>query len=237
MDFVIKKRTLLTIFYLLFYRLVLDYVYVFVVSPIFSYSGLSLNINPTKLFISYVVMIGVSLVMDRKNEKVSSIILQYHFLVMIVPLLSFYSLNNKTSVFLAMSISCFALEIFLVKTLPNFKIRKIKDTEFVLFILLPILLIVVVIFQIKTYGLSLEALDFTKIYDIRSDQISTVGILSYFWTWCYRIINPFLIIAFYWKNKKIQMYFFVFLQVIMYFISPHKEILFAIMWKIIVTRK
>ena len=227
MDIVIKKKDIRFTLFLLVYRLILDGSYVFVISPLYSYSGLTLNIDTTKMIISYLLMFVISAIMDRSNGKVSSMILQYHYMVMIVPLLSFYALNNQSSVFIFMIAACFILEIVLLKGQHHFKLINITHANIILFTILPAILIFTVAIMLGFNGLSLQAIDFSQIYGIRKSIQYPAAFFSYLWTWCYRIINPFFIVIMYLKKRKSAAAFFIFLQLVMYFITPHKEILFA----------
>ena len=212
---------------LLTYRIVLDCSYVFIISPLYSYSGLTVDINTGKLFISYAIMFFIGAILDRSKNKASSIILQYHFIIMIIPVLSYYALNNKPLSFVLMATGCFILEIVLLRHLRNFRIIRITQLKTAFSIGLLTFLLFTVFAMLKSNGLSISAFNFSIIYKIRDQIVFPAPVFTYFWTWCYRIINPFFIVMAYVKKKRLPMALFLGLQIIMYLIFPHKEILFA----------
>lgn len=214
-------------FFIILYRIILDYSYIQYVNPIWGYMDLELNISITKMILSYFLMFLVFFAMEKKYNYFSSMILQYLYLIMIVPILSYYALSDQSTYFLAACIICFLITIYLVKSLPNIKLIQIKQASVILNFWLPLILMIIVVLMIINYGIHFNVLDFSEIYDIREDQSSGI-LLGYLSIWAYRIICPILIIRTSLKKKYVSMLFFIFLQVLMYMCTPHKEILLAI---------
>ncbi|MCI3922715.1 hypothetical protein MO973_21005 [Paenibacillus sp. TRM 82003] len=76
-------------------------------------------------------------------------------------------------------------------------------------------------------GIQLVSLNYTNIYEIRSET-SIPTVMGYLITWQYRIINPFFILIFYLKRKYAVSAAFVFIQFVLFFIYPHKEIIYCL---------
>lgn len=214
--------------YYLSYRVLLDIIYLFWASPIYSYMGLTIDVHYLKLFISYICLIAIIFLIPKKNNKVSNMILQLHFIIMVIPITTIYALSNRSSNFFFMIITCFIFQIFLIRTLPLFKIRKIKGAK-LLFVVTTITLSFTTFFYLlTTQSINLSALDFSSIYDLRTKQNIASGVMNYLITWQYRVINPTIIVIAYKKKKNRIFSLFIGLQVLMYLMIPHKEVILSV---------
>jgi len=225
---VIKKYMVKVMIIYFIYRVFLDIIYINWVSPIYSYSGLVYEPNIYKIVISYTVMMIITLIISKKTNKVSYIVLQLHYIIMIIPLLSMYSLANLSTKFLLMVSFCFIIQIILIKVLPIIKINSIKNIQFVILLILGVITVITYFYLLKTQDLNISVFDISSIYKIRSEQNIKKGIISYFITWQYRIINPIFIIILYLKRKYLLFSGVILMQVLLYLMYPHKEIVLAI---------
>lgn len=210
-----------------FYKIIIDIVYVVSVSPVYGYSGFILNFNLFKYILSFLYFFLILYIIPKNNKRVSFMVLHMHFLIMIIPMFTFYSLSNQSNIFMAMIVFCFLIEIILVKYSKLIKISKIKSAKQLLTGLFLVITFITYIFSYKYNGISISALNFNNVYSIRS-QLYLPTWLGYLANWQHSIINPYIMVkAIYSKNYKLAFIFFL-LQFILYLILPFKIILFSI---------
>lgn len=223
----IKHILKITIFYVL-YRIILDLMYVKWVNPIFGYTGFVYEIVIYKLIISYLVVFILIFLIPKTNNKVSFMILQLHFIIMIIPLSSVYALANLSTNFMVMVLFCFGMQIVLIRTLPQIKTKKIKNAKLIISFTMFLFSITTYLYLYRTQGIHLNAFDITQIYDIRSNKYISIGIMTYLITWQYRIINPVLLVISYIKKKYKLFVIVVIFQILLYLMYPHKEVFLSI---------
>jgi len=97
------------------YRIGLDVVYVKWVNPLFGYTGFSLQFDTTQILISYLFFILIILIVPKKHNKVSDLVLQTHAIFMIIPLTSVYALSNYSTKFQSMAIISFLMQVILLR--------------------------------------------------------------------------------------------------------------------------
>lgn len=224
----IIKSSKYNLLYYAAYKILLDILYIYCVSPTYSYMGLTLDINFVKIIASNFFLLLISLFISKSNQKVSHMIIQLHFIIMIIPILSLYPLANLSTRFMLMIIICFLLQIALIKLLPQVKIKKIKHGKYILYPLIGILSLVTFTYLLITQPINIKALSFSDIYSIRAEQSINHNIMKYLIVWQYRIINPFIIVICYLKKRYVRMVAIIFLQLILYLMYPHKEVVLAI---------
>ena len=100
-------------------------------------------------------------------------------------------------------------------------------TKLLIFSLYLITVVVYIDIIIKNGLFSFKALNIYAVYTIR-DDFSLHHYIWYLFEWQYLIINPFFIIRFLKKNKKLKAFTFILLQVIAYLYAAQKAILFII---------
>lgn len=215
------------ILYFLF-RVLLDFIYIHWVSPIFGYSGLLLEPNNVKILNSYLLLFILIAVIPMTEQRVSYIILQLHFIVMVIPLTTLYAVGNLSTNFMLMVFVCFLFQIILIRILPTIKIKKIKNAKAILISLMALVTIMTYFYLLRTQGINWSAFNLGKIYDLRSDQEISDGSISYLITWQYRVINPALLVISYLKKNYKLMILAIGLQILLYLMFPHKEVFLAI---------
>lgn len=217
--------------YILFilYKIILDFVYIFVVSPIYDYSYLIIDFNFGKYLLSWLYLALIAFLIPKGKEKVSYLVLQLHALIMIIPMLTIYAMVDKQSDFMFAIMCCFIIEILVIKKNKLvIKIPKIVNSKFLINLIIYGCTIVTYVCLIYANGIHLDAINFTQIYEIRKNEVVPFAFLSYLTTWQYRIFNPYMIISSYLMNKKVTFKIFIALQVLLYFVTPHKEIIFSV---------
>lgn len=224
-----RNTPIIVLVYLL-YRVVLDISYFSWVSPFFGYdpySGLFVDMNYLKLAISYLLVFIVALIIPKGTNKVSSMIMQLHFIVMIIPLSTIYALANHSTSFYLMVLFCFCMQIVVLKYLPLISLFKVKNAKVILVSLLSIFTAITFAYSLKAHGIQLTSFNFSSIYQIREGTKTNV-IMDYLITWQYRIITPFFFLITFIRRKYLLSLIFAFMQVVTFLIYPHKEIIFSL---------
>lgn len=227
-NFKISKHNLIMTSVYLLYRVILDVIYINWVSPIFGYMGFENNSTMFSVIVSYVILVPVILLIPKNDLKVSNLILQLHFIVMIIPLTVLYAFLNNYIKFILMCIGCFCLQIILIKYLKNLKIRKIKNAKLFFWLIIIGLTLSSYLYVFATQNINYTGFQSEQIYEIRAEQKINSTLFSYLITWQYRIINPILIIYSFVNKKHLYIMVSVGLQALLFLFIPHKEIVFSI---------
>lgn len=209
------------------YLSVLDIIYINTISPLYKYAGFTNDLRSDKIIISFLLLALIVILLPNKNKSVSQTVLKLHFIVIIIPLLSIYSMVNLSTVFTLMVVSCFILQIILIKFLPNFQIKTIKNGKYFTVFILGVLSLMTYLYLFTTQRINISALDFSVIYEIRSSR-KINSFMAYLITWQFRIINPVLMVLTYMRKKYLLMSAIITLQILTYLMYPNKEIILSI---------
>lgn len=217
-------------FYLFFiYKMVLDLTYSFIISPIYNYSYLIVNFNILKYIFSWIILFIIAYITPKDKLKVSSLVLELHSVITIIPMLTMYAFTNQSTSFLLMVIICFTIEIVFIKNIKKFiKIPKITNSTFVLYTLIYLCTVITYVSLIKANGFHFEVINFSNVYAVRENIVLPYHFMGYLVTWQMRVINPYMIVSSFFKNKKVSFALFISLQVILYFVMANKEIILSI---------
>lgn len=223
MDLKIKKRDFYNFVFTIVYKVVLDFLYVIFVYKLFAYSGFVLDFNYNKYLLSILYLILTYILLPKDNMKPSSIFLQMHFIIMIMPMLTLYSHTNESGRFMLYNIVFFNMQCILLRLIPNIKVVRIKNSKRILkWIIIPLSMFVY-ISMIRANGIpSLRALNFLNVYDIRSN-VKYPFLMPYLVNWQAKIINPFSITISYIKKNKIMLFLSILMQILIYLIAAHKS--------------
>lgn len=223
----LSKSTLKKILLLLLFRLSLDLAYVYVVSPIYSYSGFTTSLSFVAVVESYLMMILIGLVIPSNIGRASDFFIWMFTIASIIPSLSFYAMHSGSRIFMyAIMIGFFCVVLF--TRLPVIRIGTLKEGRIIGIFLLIIMVIAVAISLITKGGLSHFNLDLSKVYEHRREvgALINIGVWGYINTWVYKVVNPALIAWALWRKKYRLFLIFVALQVLFFAISSHKSVLF-----------
>lgn len=223
----LSKSTLKVIFLLLLFRLCLDLAYVYVVSPVYSYSGFTTSISIVAVIESYLMMIIIGLAIPSTIKRASHFFIWMFAMASVIPTLSFYAMHSGSRIFMYAIVIGF-LCIVLVSKLPVVRIGTLKEGRTIGIFLLIIMVVAVAASLIAKGGLSHFNLDLTKVYEHRREvgALINVGLWGYINTWVYKVINPALIAWALWRKKGCLFLIFTALQVLFFAISSHKAVLF-----------
>lgn len=228
MNLVIKPRSLRALLALLIYKSLLDYAYMALLAEKFSYTGIVNNINVVKIVVSYVILVGLWLLTPTGGYKVCDIFVNIQLVLMLVPMLTVYGASNRSTEYLFMVLLCYAAQCFFCmmhKEHASVSVNK-TNTDFNSFLLLTTVLVVGMC--IVRYGIpSMTALNITRVYEIRDENILTFP-FSYLVPWCAKIIIPFGFVLSLEEKKYKRVFLYVMLQMILYLSFAHKTYLFMI---------
>ena len=231
----VGDRDVLAFAVLVLYRITLDLSYCAAVSPAFSYSGFSIDFAFNDYCLSWACFLLCYLMLPKSNSKLSSLILQMLLLIMVTPFCSFFGLsdhafNEETNLFFLMMSACFIFTCLFSRLGRTGSLRLVNDTKPIIKMILAIVVVGIVVFLGVTSGFHFSALTLSssEMYEIREDQdLGLSGITNYIFSWCYHIFCPYLIADAFFSKRYKESAFWVCMQIAMYLITPHKEILFT----------
>jgi len=239
----VKKVTLLAFLSFIFYKVVLDLSYYFVISPVWSYSRFGLNLNTLKLAESYLLLFAIFVLMPKSSKKLSNITIWLLVSISYVPMLTLFALANESRIYMYGVTGFWILVFLFFQTTFSLPIPTLKKSQSnIILYLIFICVTAVDIFLISKYlGFSFN-FNLNVVYSIRALYIATkIPFAGYLFNWTAYIINPTLF-AISWVKRK---WFFVIpsviLQILLFSGTGLKSFLFALpfvlvlMW--VVTRK
>jgi len=213
---------------LLAYKILLDVIYVVFVAPFFGYSGFFLQVNGEKLLESYLFLILLFLFLPRGERKPSSVGVKYLFILAIVPMLSLYALNDASRFFLYLVVTGFLLTLLTIQMLPTIPIKRIKNSDTVLFLGIGGMSFLVYALMIRLNGIpTLRALNLSAVYEVRATVNYGPSIMGYLVPWQAKVINPFLIAVTWYKRKYLGLLAVLGLQLILFLMTGAKLYLFS----------
>lgn len=218
-----QNRLLKIIIYLFAYKLLMDIsIYTFIEKQ-YGYVGGMTDFNIWKFVISNIYLAIIFLIIPKSSEKPSHIFLQLHLLVMIIPMLSLYGMQNKSSIFTGMIVFMFALQGFIIKNSKRFRLIKIKHSRKLLIFIITGMSIFVYSSMLRANGLpSLSVLNFLNVYEVR-ENVSYPFLMGYLVHWQAKVINPLLITLSYINKKTKLLWVSISLQLLIYLITAHKS--------------
>lgn len=226
------------------YKVLLDVSYVYM-QPSHAYMGF--NFITTELFprlaISYLLAIFIFHVMPKEIEKPSDLFIYIQYLIICLPLYTYYAMNNVEIGYIIM---VSIVHIFEILIIISFKPKQflilnkhmLLGTYFYMLILL--LLLFTVVISLSSYGMpNFMALNIYNVYKIRG-SMTVLFPLTYTVSWCAKIIIPFMICKYMRSKKYVFMLFFILLELYFYLTYAHKIFLlmpFAIISATYIFRK
>ena len=219
---------------ILAFKLVLEAIYILFVQPLFVSNRFILEFSPYKYLLGIFLLVLMYFLMPR-DQRPASVILQIHLLLIFLPMLSYYSLTDSSMRFMGWSIAAFLLECILVRVIPPLRILRIANSRRILLVLIALMTVAVYAVMIPANGISLGALNFDNTYDIRETIRFPLG-MGYLVPWQSKVINPFLIALGFKQKKKSLLGLGIGLQLLLFFITAQKAMLFipvailGVMW-------
>lgn len=212
---------------ILLYRVLIDLSYIYIISPNYAYSGLLLEINQIKLIESYILLFIFSLILKHRINKPSEFFILFLFSLLVVPILSVYSLQDKSREFLYMVLLSF-LTIIAASKIPQIKLPIIRNGSKIAILISIITGIFLFSWIISRDGLSYLNFNLLRVYDFRRTVAEMIfpGRLAYLMGWFGKVVNPLMIALALWKKNKAMTIAAIGIQILFFAITAHKSMLF-----------
>ncbi|HBE44898.1 MAG TPA: hypothetical protein DDW17_05440 [Deltaproteobacteria bacterium] len=225
----LRRYKLIDFFLLIAFKILLEISYITFVYPLFRYMGFTLNPDIVKFIESYLTVTFFFLLIDSKYDlRPSDIFFKVLFLLMIVPMSSFYALADMDRGYYYVFMLSFLVTFIIRRLIPSFKINKIDGSNKALILLMVIILLSVPSFLIALNGMpSLTAFDLRRVYEIRGETLYGPESINYLVRWVTNVLNCFLIGLAVYERKYWLLIPAVFLQMVIYAITGHKSMFFA----------
>ncbi len=225
----LSKHYLIFVFSLLFFRVLLEVSYLFVISNTYSYEGYLLNFSYYNYIISWIVFLCYFYFASDRMKNITDILYITSFISLIAPLSVMYGYDYERSLMplVISSLSIFAIMLISVTKTISFKsLPTIKNGMFFC-IAISSIFIAFLIFWYFISGVSLN-LDFAQVYDFRSENqdIAAKGILGYTNNWTYKIFSMYLLAVALLYRKFFLAVLIVCIQIYFFAASSFKEVLF-----------
>ncbi|WP_189472721.1 hypothetical protein [Litchfieldella qijiaojingensis] len=214
----------------LFFRVLLDFSYIYFVMPVFSHMGYEMNVDLFSYTMSWLLYFGFLVLTPHHLKRISDYFLVMAALAILAPLTSYYGLTASYAFpVLATELSLLAIYLLTrpgvvkVPALPILREGPILGAG---------VSICMVAFLVVWYWMSGAVryfnLNVTEVYNYReaSAELANVGLLSYVNSWVYQVFSLFsLAWALYKRYFGLFLIFFG-VQVFFYGVAAHKSLLF-----------
>lgn len=212
------------------YKLLMDFSYLLVHHLFGTEDGIwyPLDLSPIKLIMSYLFVASIIYFLPKSFSKFSSFILYFQVFLMVIPMLTLYSMLNENTLFILLIVLGFILQCLIVNKLCNFKVLFVKNANLlIVFGLLAMLFVTFVGLFISMGMPSLVALNFSKVYEVRSD-VNMSKYLGYIFSLVTKVILPFFMCITLYKKMYIRFFLAVSCQFIFFLWTGHKSFLLSI---------
>ena len=215
------------------YKVLLEYVYTIAVSYWYEYLGFPYTPNISKCIISYMLFWFLICTLDRR-VTVNGILINSFFSICIIPMLSFYWLADKESLYIVYEVIFFLILNFISKRNKKplvFSIGgKFNRYETIIQILFAGYVVLCVFFGLKQGGIDTRAFSFSSIYELRAEGTSINGVSSYILSWCAKSFFPMFLVYFLYLKQYLKVVICLFCQAFLYLCFGYKAyILSAVM--------
>lgn len=198
-------RFSLDLLFLLLFRVLLDVGYVIFVHPKYEYMNFFLDISYVKIAESYLILGLLYWLMPKDRSKLSMIISQILFLVIYVPIQSYYSMANESREWFYLSTVFWVIVFGLLKLNIRFVLPKVRlKHPGVLTVFIAVLtgLSFFLIFWYMDFTLNL---DFSKVYEVREKFNQThIPMSGYLINWMAKIFLPFLLLTSLFESERVK---------------------------------
>lgn len=219
-------------------KIALDVSYVYLVVPFFSWtpSRYPLDLNVLKVLESYMLTLGLSLLLPSRIKKPSDFLVVLMFVVPIVPIFSLYGLADRSRPYTYMIALAFITILAALRVMPRLRIRTVRGGPLLgLWISTLGVLSALVVFLIKQggfYYLTLDLLDIKQLYEVRETVIASLagaGLLSYVPFWAYYVFMPALMVVALHRKHYSLFILLAGIQLLFFGLSARRGVLLALL--------
>lgn len=226
----LSESRLYYIFLFTVYKIFLEYVYVRAVSYWYSYLGFIFQPNYAKCLISYALFISCVLIIPR-NYSVCGILISLFFSISTIPMLSFYWLADKETLFSIYAVLFFCIMVCISRIEVRKTIIKLNE-QFYEYEFLITLIFIIYVFSCFAFGtirggIDIRAISFSSIYQLRSEEKSSGIFEAYFVNWCAKSLFPMLMVYYLYTQKRIRVLICLICQFYLYLCYGYKAYLLS----------
>lgn len=220
--------TLNILTYLFIYKVVIELTYAFLISPLYGYSGLTLNPNWTACLMSLAFLAIMVSASPKDKYRPSTYLFIILEVFLFTPTLSYFWLNSQSLVYtLFILLSSIVICVILRVKPCNFEL-KIRYTSIWFSCLFLVYIIVVIYLVVQNGGIDTRAFNFDSIYDMRSEN-NVSGIIGYLLNWSAKLFCPLFFAYFYFRKKYFLLLPILIFQLLLYLSYGNKAFLFSIL--------
>lgn len=222
-----RVRNLSLLFALIFYKITIELIYYFVISPRFSYYGLTTDISVNKFIFSSIYLIIFYFSIPKIGDYVSTKIYTLLGTFMFIPSLVYYWMNSQSNIHIFVLTMCMIIISLIIRLKKIYVTDSIKYArEFLGFIFIVYILSSVGII-ISQGGIDPRAFSFDTIYSLRAETELPAGI-GYLLNWSVKAFTPFFFAYFYYKKKYSLVILVSIIQLFFYLTFGFKAYLFSV---------
>ncbi|WP_342600225.1 hypothetical protein MHB48_03770 [Psychrobacillus sp. FSL H8-0483] len=227
-----QPSLILTIIGIFFYRISLDWIYVYQVNPVWAYSGFTINFDFIRYFLTWLVLIALIPFISKnyKSNKPSSAIITIFYLIAFIPasvLMAFKPMDNE---FIILFLLYWVILSIYHRIIPYFNLRKpiAKESHFVTNSVLIIFSLVVIYISYKYTNFRIN-LNIFNVYELREEakEFDMFIILKYLYS-ASRVVLPTLIVYFLVNSKKPIAFWLALIQLLIFSVDGSKSVLFSL---------
>lgn len=228
------NKKIVGIFLILFYRFLLDSIYLSEISPLFDYFLMEDNSNKTSLIVSWGLLLlfipFIMWVFDPKEESAGSYATLLLFSLRVVPFTSFMRFSPQSIDYLFLNIVYWILFFLLLRYWKRVRVPKIEAKTEMPIYMITIIAVGTVLLVSGVYANFRIHLSLSDVYDLREEAraFGMPKILSYFNAATANII-PILMVYFIRTNNKRVVYFLAFIGLLNFSVAGSKSTLFKIL--------
>ncbi|KAA1174706.1 hypothetical protein FWJ25_04765 [Marinobacter salinexigens] len=216
---------------LVLFRLSLDFTYLFVIAPVYSFMGFGVEFDVGTYLLSWAGFLIFYPFLPVVLERLSDVILLLAYLTFLTPLSSFYGMTDVSAFpFFVSTLSFFTFLVLTRKPVLNVvpQVVYLREGRSIVKLVSLLLLAFLVSWYFASGAVRYINFDFSKVYEFRelSAEVANVGFLAYLNSWIYQVVSIFLLAVCLWERK----YFFVaclfLVQIFFFGVTGHKSLLF-----------
>ena len=226
------KKIIPNILGIILYRILLDYNYISIISPLYNYAGFLNQSSAQSTIISYIaLLILVPFVLPMyKLVKLSANIVVLLFLASYVPMTSLMRFIPMEQRFFILYLAYWIIFMFFYYIIPSitFSNEKPKRSESILWILLILYIGSVLFVSGRYFGFRLH-FSLSDVYDLRAEEraLNLPTILRYLLPAAGNIL-PVLLVYFLYRKKRMTALIIGFVLLLDFSIGGHKTVMFNI---------
>ena len=219
----------------LLYKIALDVMYVWGVSPIYSYAGLTYNPSSVRYILSSVFYVLLFAYLPKKEYSAPYFLLHLQFVYILAPMLTLYALTDyskaNSTLYISFVFLCAMLQIYIVRRPSNGRIVAITGIQNYVSVALGILALCTVLIPVLCNGfMFFEYFDVHNInfvYQIRDNATYPPG-YGYIAGWMAKAIIPFALLVFLEHKRYLFAGLVAGIQILLYMETGHKLYLFIL---------